>query len=83
MRKVLIAVVRFYQKYLSPVLPGTCRFRPTCSQYMIEAIDKHGFKGIMMGIARILRCHPCSKTGFDPVPDHFSLKTHVKNDSQK
>ncbi|MEQ9810782.1 membrane protein insertion efficiency factor YidD [Streptococcus jiangjianxini] len=83
MRKALIAIVRFYQRYLSPISSGTCRFRPTCSQYMIEAIDKHGFKGMLMGIARIMRCHPWSKTGFDPVPDHFSLKRHSKNDSQK
>ena len=50
------------------------RFRPTCSVYMIQAIEKHGLKGVLMGIARILRCHPLSETGDDPVPDYFSLK---------
>ncbi|EHI77916.1 hypothetical protein HMPREF9184_00113 [Streptococcus sp. oral taxon 058 str. F0407] len=45
---------------------------------MIQAIEKHGFKGVLMGLARILRCHPWSKTGKDPVPDHFSLKRNHK-----
>ena len=56
------------------LFPPSCRFRPTCSVYMIQAIEKHGLKGIIMGIARILRCHPLSETGDDPVPDYFSLK---------
>jgi putative component of membrane protein insertase Oxa1/YidC/SpoIIIJ protein YidD len=47
---------------------------------MIEAIEKHGFKGVLMGLARILRCHPWSKTGKDPVPDHFSLKRNQEGE---
>ncbi|MFZ7333866.1 membrane protein insertion efficiency factor YidD [Streptococcus pluranimalium] len=74
MKHLLIASVRWYQKYLSPLTPSSCRFRPTCSQYMIEAVDKHGLKGVMMGLARIVRCHPLSKRGLDPVPDHFLLR---------
>ncbi|HEU3868838.1 membrane protein insertion efficiency factor YidD [Streptococcus pneumoniae] len=74
MRRILIAPVRFYQRFISPVFPPSCRFELTCSNYMIQAIEKHGFKGVLMGLARILRCHPWSKTGKDPVPDHFSLK---------
>ena len=74
MKRILIAPVRFYQRFISPAFPPSCRFEPTCSNYMIQAIEKHGFKGVLMGLARILRCHPWSKTGKDPVPDHFSLK---------
>ncbi|WP_422803950.1 membrane protein insertion efficiency factor YidD [Streptococcus sp. FT1-106] len=73
MRKLLIAPVRFYQKFISPAFPPSCRYKPTCSAYMIEAIEKHGTKGVLMGIARILRCHPLVEGGEDPVPDHFSL----------
>ncbi|MET3559138.1 putative membrane protein insertion efficiency factor [Streptococcus rupicaprae] len=74
MKKGLIRLVRLYQRYLSPLTPPTCRFRPTCSNYMIEAIEKHGYKGVLMGIARILRCHPFSPLGDDPVPDTFRLR---------
>lgn len=78
MKQVLIGLVRAYQKWISPIFPPSCRYRPTCSNYMIEAIDKHGLKGVLMGLARILRCHPWSATGEDPVPDHFSLKRNKK-----
>lgn len=79
MKKMLIAPVRFYQKFISPFFPASCRYRPTCSAYMIEAIEKHGLKGILMGIARILRCHPFVKGGQDPVPDHFTLRRNDKD----
>lgn len=72
-KKLLIAPVRFYQKFISPAFPPSCRYKPTCSAYMIEAIEKHGVKGVLMGIARILRCHPLVEGGEDLVPDHFSL----------
>ena len=78
MKRILIAPVRFYQRFISPAFPPSCRFEPTCSNYMIQAIEKHGFKGALMGLARILRCHPWSKTGKDPVPDYFSLKRNQK-----
>ncbi|KXT74209.1 Protein YidD [Streptococcus sp. DD10] len=74
MTAILIWLVRFYQRVVSPLFPPSCRFKPTCSTYMIEAIEKHGTKGVLMGLARILRCHPWSETGEDPVPDYFSLK---------
>ncbi|XEO93193.1 membrane protein insertion efficiency factor YidD [Latilactobacillus sakei] len=74
MRKILIALVRFYQTGISPFLPPSCRYYPTCSSYMIQAIQKHGaIKGLVMGIGRILRCHPFIKGGYDPVPDHFTV----------
>lgn len=75
MRRVLIACVRFYQKYISPLTPPSCRYTPTCSNYMIQAVEKHGaFKGGLMGIARIMRCNPFGGHGKDPVPDKFSLR---------
>ena len=49
---------------------------------MIQSIERHGLKGILMGLARILRCHPWSKTGVDPVPDHFSLKSHLEENEE-
>lgn len=72
---LFIQVITFYQKYISPLFPPTCIYHPTCSTYMIQAIKKHGaFRGLLMGIARILRCHPYTKGGDDPVPDYFTLK---------
>ncbi len=66
---LLIQPIRFYQKYISPLKPPTCRFTPTCSQYAIEAIRKHGpFKGMALAIWRILRCNPWGGSGYDPVP---------------
>ena len=67
--KVLILPIRFYQKFISPPTPPTCRFTPSCSQYAIEAITKHGpVKGLWLAIKRILRCNPWGGSGYDPVP---------------
>jgi putative membrane protein insertion efficiency factor len=64
-----ILIVKFYQRAVSPVLPSTCRFTPTCSQYTVEALKKYGaFKGGYLSIRRILRCHPFGGHGYDPVP---------------
>jgi uncharacterized protein len=64
---VLIGLVRFYQRGISPLLGPKCRFQPTCSQYMIEAIQKHGvLKGLSKGMWRICRCQPFCKGGYDP-----------------
>ncbi len=69
MRKILIAFVRFYQVTLSPLMGGQCRFRPSCSNYSIEALRIHGaFKGTVLTVWRILRCNPFGGSGFDPVP---------------
>ena len=66
---LLILPIRFYQKYISPLTPPTCRFTPTCSHYAIEAIRKHGpFKGLALAVWRILRCNPWGGSGYDPVP---------------
>lgn len=70
--RLLIAPIRFYQRAISPLTPPACRFTPTCSQYMVEAIQKHGpFKGLYLGTRRILRCNPWGGSGYDPVPDKF------------
>ena len=66
---ILILPVRFYQKFISPLTPPSCRFTPTCSQYAVEALRKHGpVKGLWLAIRRILRCHPWGGSGYDPVP---------------
>ncbi len=66
---VLVGLVKFYQGAISPLFPGTCRYTPTCSQYMIEALKIHGpVTGLWMGIKRLLRCHPWGGSGYDPVP---------------
>ena len=71
MKYLLIGLVRLYQYIISPYLPSSCRFTPTCSQYGIEALRKHGaLKGGWLTIKRIGRCHPWSKGGHDPVPNH-------------
>ncbi len=67
LKKLSVILIRFYQKYLSK---GTCMYIPSCSEYMLEAILKHGFfYGVILGIKRILRCNPFAKGGFDKVPD--------------
>ena len=69
MKRAMIALVRGYKKYISPLLPPSCRFTPTCSEYAMEAIEKHGaWKGGLLAIWRILRCNPFCKGGYDPVP---------------
>lgn len=66
---LLILPLRFYQKFISPLTPPSCRFTPTCSQYAIEAITKHGpIKGLWLAVRRVLRCHPGGGSGYDPVP---------------
>jgi putative membrane protein insertion efficiency factor len=62
-------LVRMYQLLISPILPSTCRYAPTCSHYMLDALKKYGiFKGLWLGIKRIGRCHPWGGSGYDPVP---------------
>ena len=70
MKRLMIAMIRVYQKYISPAFPPRCRFSPTCSQYTVEAIGKYGaWKGGWMTLRRLLRCNPFYKGDyFDPVP---------------
>jgi putative membrane protein insertion efficiency factor len=68
-----VVLVRFYQGAISPFTLSTCRFSPTCSSYMIEALQMHGLiYGGYLGLKRILSCHPWGKTGYDPVPQKKS-----------
>ena len=69
MKNILIAMIRFYQKFLSPLKHTRCPYTPTCSQYGLEAIQKYGaVKGSLLACWRILRCNPFSKCGYEPVP---------------
>jgi len=68
MRTLMVALLRIYKRWVSPCLPSACRYQPTCSEYMMEAIEKHGVaRGVWMGTRRLLRCHPFHDGGFDPV----------------
>ncbi len=70
-RWLFVGLVMFYRKCISPLKPGVCIYTPTCSAYMLEAIEKFGVaKGVCMGIKRIMRCVPWKEGGFDPVPDN-------------
>ena len=72
MKRFLLAIIKGYQTYLSPMLRPCCRFTPTCSQYAREAIEKHGpVKGVLLAFWRILRCNPFCRGGYDPVPAVF------------
>mgnify|MGYP003298435580 FL=1 len=69
LKKLMILLIKFYQKCISPLLPNVCRYTPSCSQYFIEALQIHGvIKGSLLGIKRLLRCHPWGGSGYDPVP---------------
>ncbi len=74
MKKILtypfLMLIRIYQLFISPLIPASCRFQPTCSQYTKVALEKHGlFKGGWLGIKRIFSCHPWGRSGYDPVPE--------------
>ena len=69
MTRLLVALIVAYKRLLSPILPPACRFVPTCSDYAVAAIEKHGpFRGVFLTVRRIVRCAPWHPGGFDPVP---------------
>ena len=69
MRRIVIGLIRFYQYAISPMRPPTCRYFPTCSVYAVEAVEKYGaMRGGWMALRRVMRCHPWSDGGYDPVP---------------
>jgi hypothetical protein len=84
MRWLAVQLIGFYKRWISPALPVACRFQPTCAEYAMEAIERHGILGgAMLALARLARCHPLGSSGYDPVPSHlrfkifdFRLKTH-------
>ena len=78
MKRVLLAILRFYKRNISPLLPNACIYTPTCSEYAMEAIQKHGvFKGMGLAIWRVLRCNPFAKGGYDPVPEPKKRKESI------
>ncbi|ADE56828.1 MULTISPECIES: membrane protein insertion efficiency factor YidD [Aminobacterium] len=75
--EIAVTAIRFYQKWISPMLGKNCRFYPTCSQYTLEAIEMHGILiGSWLGLIRIMKCGPWHPGGYDPVPD-FPLKRKI------
>lgn len=79
MKKVLLGLIRFYQRGVSPLTPPSCRFYPTCSSYGLEAIERFGaWKGGWLTIKRIIKCHPLHPGGFDPVPEKSPCNHHSK-----
>lgn len=70
MKRMLMGLIRFYRRAISPHLPNSCRFTPTCSQYALDALEQYGaLRGGWMSAKRILRCNPFHKGGYDPVPE--------------
>ena len=68
MRELVTAALRFYKRWISPMLPSACRYSPTCSEYMMQAVERYGvMRGVGMGMRRLLRCHPFHAGGYDPV----------------
>jgi len=81
MKKLLLGLIRFYRRHVSPLFPPVCRFYPTCSQYALEAIEVHGaLRGSLLALGRFLRCNPLFPGGYNPVPrpkaEHFDPKKH-------
>ncbi|MCH5385836.1 membrane protein insertion efficiency factor YidD [Limosilactobacillus reuteri] len=75
MVRILCDLIRWYQQGISAQRPfRVCRFTPSCSQYMLEALQRFGLKGILLGGWRLLRCQPLSRGGYDPVPNHFTFR---------
>ncbi|GKT03988.1 membrane protein insertion efficiency factor YidD [Furfurilactobacillus sp. WILCCON 0119] len=75
MKWLLTALIHGYQRFISPLFPPSCRYYPTCSNYMLDALKKRGaIQGTVMGLARILRCNPFVRGGYDPVPDYFTVR---------
>ena len=69
MKRVLLWLLRFYKREISPLLPNACKYTPTCSEYAMEAIEVHGvMKGSLLALWRLLRCNPFARGGYDPVP---------------
>ena len=69
MRALIVFLLRAYKRVVSPLLPPACRFYPTCSEYTMEAVSRHGvLKGLLLGLKRLSRCHPFHAGGLDPVP---------------
>jgi len=76
MKQAIQFVLRGYKRFISPMLPHSCRFVPTCSDYALEAVELHGaFRGSLLAAGRLLRCHPFARAGLDPVPRRAEVQT--------
>lgn len=81
-RNILKGIVRGYQLLISPVLPGICRFEPTCSEYAMQSIGRFGAgKGLWLSVKRLVRCQPWGDSGYDPVPDHHHATAKEQQNS--
>jgi len=68
-KKIILGIIKLYKIFISPILPLSCRHTPSCSEYCVDAIEKHGvLKGLMLGTNRVFRCRPGGTSGYDPVP---------------
>jgi putative membrane protein insertion efficiency factor len=77
MKAAIQFALRGYKRWISPMLPHACRFIPTCSEYALEAVERHGTpRGSWLAVLRILRCHPLARAGYDPVPMETRSVTH-------
>jgi putative membrane protein insertion efficiency factor len=84
MKQAMQFALRLYKRLISPMLPHSCRFVPTCSEYAMEAVERHGaLRGSLLAVARLLRCHPFARSGYDPVPLSVDAKQVAKSDSAR
>lgn len=72
---IVVIIVKLYQLILSPILGSSCRYMPTCSQYMLDSVKLHGLYGVLLGVKRIIRCNPLYESKYDPVPKKKSSLT--------
>jgi len=80
MKRVLLALIKIYRTYISPMTPPTCRFHPTCSAYALHAIEEHGvWRGSWYAIIRIVKCGPWHRGGYDPVPRRLTYNNDSPN----
>ena len=80
MQALLMLLIKGYRYLLSPVLPSQCRFEPSCSQYALQAVERHGsLRGSWLGLRRILRCHPWHPGGYDPIPESHTATESASN----
>ncbi len=78
LKQLVIGLIKLYQRTVSRVLPGACRYQPTCSEYAAQAVRVHGLlKGLWLGMRRVMRCHPFASAGYDPVPEPDARRAHT------